>query len=504
LIRSHEGRGLIVGRLRQLLGSISFRLALVYTLIFALSVSALFYFVYWTTSGFTSRQVETAIRADVAGFQESYQRGGMAALAMAVNRRSNSEVKENGVYLLIDTVGNTIAGNLRYWPTKVATDDLWINFEMKYLTGTTEETADIRALQFAVPDGFNLLVGRDIRDAQQFRRRLLDSFTTALALTVVIGLVGGLVFGNTVTRRLAAIVRTCRTIMQGDLSKRVTVGRTSDEIGELSIQINAMLDQIERLMKGMQQVSDNVAHDLRTPLNRLRSRLEAALRRTNPDTGAAANASGDREAIEGALADVDGLLATFGALLRIARAETAIQRTFTDLDLAAIGEDVAEMYAPLAEEKNVSFTAQFTPGIGARGDRNMIAQALANLVDNAIKYVPERGAVSLSLALIDGKPTFSVADTGPGVPEAFKGKVLERLFRLEQSRTSPGSGLGLSLVNAVARSHGIVLKLLDNHPGLRVTLAFPDVVAVPIAVRPQGDPELAPEPAEDPVRAAAE
>ena len=170
----------------------------------------------------------------------------------------------------------------------------------------------------------------------------------------------------------------------------------------------------------------------------------------------------------------------------------------------AIGEDVAEMYAPLAEEKNVSFTAQFTPGIGARGDRNMIAQALANLVDNAIKYVPERGAVTLSLALIDGKPTFSVADTGPGVPEAFKGKVLERLFRLEQSRTSPGSGLGLSLVNAVARSHGMVLKLLDNHPGLRVTLAFPDVVAVPIAARPQADPELAPEPAEDPVRAAAE
>ena len=478
----------LLKRLRRLVGSISFRLALIYTLIFALSVSGLFYFVYWATSGFAERQVDSAIRADVAGFQDSYQRGGTAALAMAINRRTQSEIKDNGIYLLVDGLGTPVAGNLRNWPSKVATDDLWINFEIQFLTGTTAETADVRALQFAVPDGFMLLVGRDIRDAQQFRRQLLDSFTTGIAFTVVVGLLGGLIFGGTVSRRISAIVRTCRTIMQGDLTKRVVVGRASDEISELSSQINAMLDQIARLMQGMQQVSDNVAHDLRTPLNRLRSRLESVLRRVENDA--------EREAIEGAIADADGLLATFAALLRIARAEAAIQRNFADLNLAAIGEDVAEMYAPLAEEKGVSFATLFERGIGGRGDRNLIAQALANLVDNAIKYVPEGGKVTLTLALADGKPMFTVSDTGPGIPDEFKSKVLERLFRLERSRTTPGSGLGLSLVNAVARSHGIDLQLRDNHPGLKVTLTFPYLIAAPEV--PRTEPEL------EPMRAAAE
>ncbi|MBM3515898.1 MAG: hypothetical protein FJX59_19605, partial [Alphaproteobacteria bacterium] len=180
-------------RLRQLLGSISFRLALIYTLIFATSVSSLFYYVYWNSSGFALRQIETAIQVDSAGFQESYQRGGAAALVMAINRRVSPEARDQGIYLLTDSMGNAIAGNLPSWPTQVATDDLWINFEIQYLTGTSEETADVRALQYIVPDGFQLLVGRDIRDAQRFRRLLLDSFATGLAFTIAIGLLGGLI-----------------------------------------------------------------------------------------------------------------------------------------------------------------------------------------------------------------------------------------------------------------------------------------------------------------------
>jgi signal transduction histidine kinase len=454
-----------VGWFKRLLGSITFRLALLYTVIFALSVGGLFTFVFWTTAGFAQSQLETAVRAEVSGLQESYERSGTAGLVMAINRRLDPAQRNGSIYLLVDPVGTPVAGNLGSWPRNVAIDDLWVNFNIRSMEWAPEEFAEARALQFFTPEGFKLLVGRDIRESQQFRQRLLQSLNIGFAVTVLVGLIGGFLFGGTVMRRIEAVNRTCRSIMSGDLSQRVPVGNAGDEIGRLSQSINAMLDQIERLMRGMQQVSDNVAHDLRTPLNRLRSRLEDALRNVRDPQQA--------DVIENAIADADNLLATFSALLRIARAEAGLQRNFVPLDLAAIGEDVAEMYGPLAEEKGLSFTARFEPGLWAKGERNLVAQAVANLLDNAIKYSPEGGAVTVVSALIKGKPAFVVTDTGPGIPDEYKAKVLERLFRLEQSRTSPGSGLGLSLVQAVARSHNLDLKLEDNHPGLRVSLTFP-------------------------------
>jgi signal transduction histidine kinase len=287
-----------------------------------------------------------------------------------------------------------------------------------------------------------------------------------------LGLIGGFIFSRMTTRRIEIISRTCRRIMSGDLAQRVHVPRTNDEFGRLALSINAMLDQIERLMRGMQQVSDNVAHDLRTPLNRLRSRLEAALRHMDdPD---------HKEAIEGAIADADSLLATFAALLRIARAEAGSQKNFTDLDLGVIVEEVADLYGPLAEDKELTFVSDAQPDLKARGDRNLVAQALANMVDNAVKYT-ETGTVVISAVEQGGRAMLVVSDTGPGVADADKDKVLERLVRLDRSRTSPGSGLGLSLVKAVAKSHGADLNLKDNHPGLRVELVFPkvDVPAAP-------------------------
>jgi signal transduction histidine kinase len=264
-----------------------------------------------------------------------------------------------------------------------------------------------------------------------------------------------------------SISRTCRQIMSGDLTKRVPMAKRHDELSELSSSINQMLDQIERLMHGMQQVSDNIAHDLRTPLTRLRSRLESMLRHLKDP--------GEREIIESALEDAESLLSTFASLLRIARAEAGVQGNFIDIDLHAIAQDVADLYGPLAEEKGLSFVTHLEEGLTTKGDPNLVAQALANVVDNAIKYTPE-GSVTVALTTQDNRPVFVVADTGPGVPDEYKGKVLERLFRMEQSRTSAGSGLGLSLVAAVARSHGMDLKLEDNTPGLRVTLRFPNTV----------------------------
>jgi len=454
-------------RLAGIVGSITFRLALTYTLIFGVSVGVLFYFVYFSTTGFVVQQKEAAIEADVTGFQETFERSGVTGLIIAINRRANPGSNRDGIYLLIDSVGNTLAGNLHNWPRNAVADDVWVNFTINDLRRAEAEIADVRAKQYVIPGGqgdYMLLVGRDVRDAREFRSRLLDSLNVGLAITLGLGVLGGLIFSRTIMRRIEAITRTCRSIMSGDLSQRVAVSRQNDELGQLSISINAMLDQIERLMNGMRQVSDNVAHDLRTPLTRLRSRLESALRHMDDPA--------ERETIEGAIADADSLLATFAALLRIARAEAGSQRTFVEMNLHALAEEVVDLYSPLAEEKGLEFVTKLDSGLTARGDPNLIAQALANLIDNAVKYT-EKGAVSVALTMQGGRPAFIVADNGPGVPEAYRGKVLERLFRLEQSRTSPGSGLGLSLVAAVAKSHGLELKLEDNTPGLRVTMRFP-------------------------------
>jgi signal transduction histidine kinase len=454
-------------RLAGILGSITFKLALTYTLIFGASVAALFYFVYLSTTGFVVQTKEAAIEADVTGFQETFERSGVTGLIIAINRRTNRGTNPDGIYLLVDSVGTTLAGNLGSWPRNAVPDDVWLNFTISDLRSAEPETADVRAKQFVVQgvqQNYMLLVGRDVRDAREFRARLLDSLRVGIGITLALGLLGGLIFSSSILRRIAAITRTCRSIMSGDLTQRVAVSYQNDELGQLSGSINAMLDQIERLMNGMRQVSDNVAHDLRTPLTRLRSRLESAARHIDDPA--------QRETIEGAIGDADSLLATFAALLRIARAEAGSQRTFVDVDLNAVAEEVVDLYSPLAEDKGLTFVTQFEPGLMVRGDPNLIGQALANLIDNAIKYT-EKGSVTVALTRQEGRTAIVVADTGPGVPEAYRSKVLERLFRLEQSRTSPGSGLGLSLVAAVAKSHGLDLKLEDNTPGLRVTLRFP-------------------------------
>jgi signal transduction histidine kinase len=344
----------------------------------------------------------------------------------------------------------------------------------------------VRARQLLDPQtGVRLLVGRDVREARDFRELLLSALNIGLALTLALGVAGGFVFSRGVMSRIESISRTCRRIMSGDLAQRVPVRRRNDEMGELADSINAMLDQIERLMKGMRQVSEAVAHDLRTPLTRLRSRLESAQRRaSNP---------AERQMIEDALADADSLLATFAALLRVARAEAGSQSNFVDVDLHTIAGDIADLYGPLAEDKGVKFVVSLEPGLTARGDPNLIAQALANLIDNAVKYTDE-GSVTAVLALQDGCPAFVVADTGSGIPDGYKDKVLERLFRMEQSRTSPGSGLGLSLVAAVAKSHGLGLTLEDNVPGLRVTLRFSPMIvsAGDKGLKPSDKPAEAP------------
>jgi signal transduction histidine kinase len=292
---------------------------------------------------------------------------------------------------------------------------------------------------------------------------------------VILGLAGGFFVSSRVLKRIDAMTGTANTIMAGDLSGRLPISGTGDELDRLADNLNAMLERIEALMHGLKEVTDNIAHDLKTPLTRMRNRSEQALRTAKSE-------SDYRAALESTIAESDDLIRTFDALLMIARAESGQARdNMIEFDAAEIARDVCELYEPLAEEKGLSIKVQAPLSAPVRGNRELVSQALANLVDNAIKYAgPEVSKINgVAAEIVLGadadtdRISLSVADRGPGIPDADRGRVVERFVRLEQSRSQPGSGLGLSLAAAVARLHGGELKLEDNHPGLRTVLALP-------------------------------
>jgi signal transduction histidine kinase len=282
----------------------------------------------------------------------------------------------------------------------------------------------------------------------------------------ILALAGGLMMTRSMMRRIETISATSREIMTGDLSRRIPTKGTGDDFDRLTDNLNSMLDRIETLMEDVRRVSDNIAHDLRTPLARLRTRLEF-LRMQKADSEQL------RETVEQVVSEADGLLSTFNALLRIARIESGSGRAgFTDVNLASMMRDVVELYEPLAEEKHQHLRMQLTGDLRACGDRDLLFQAIANIIDNAIKYTPTGGTIEVLTDTNSNGGQITVADSGPGIPVQAREKVFERFFRLDASRTTPGSGLGLSLVAAVAKLHDIKVLLKDNRPGLRVILVF--------------------------------
>jgi len=287
---------------------------------------------------------------------------------------------------------------------------------------------------------------------------------------LLFGLVGGALMSRRVLARLDSINRTSAEIAAGDFSRRVPLSPAHDEFDALAENLNRLFERIERLMKGMREVADSVAHDLRTPLNRLRNRLEEAQRHTDPQSNHAAD-------LDAAIAEVDGLIATFNALLLIAEADSGAARgAMTKIDLSQVMADVAELYAPLAEEKTIALSVAPSGMLTIEGNRSLISQALANLIDNAIKYTPAEGHIAISATETPHGVDLTVADSGPGIPLADRARVVDRFVRLEESRNSPGTGLGLSLVAAVARLHNARLTLDDNNPGLKATVSFPRTV----------------------------
>jgi signal transduction histidine kinase len=443
----------------------TFRLALLYLALFSLSAFGLLGFIYWNTASFIAKQADETIGAEITGLAEQYRLTGLAGLTSVVVERSRNQ--RDSLYLLATTERRPLAGNLDSWPDEPTDANGWIDFVYQRPVGGKTVVHHARARHLVLPDGFQLLVGRDVEERLQIGRLIRDTVAWGVALTLGLGLAGGVLMSRNLLRRIEAVNAVARGIMAGDLSHRVALRGSGDEFEQLAANVNAMLDQIERLLAGMRQVTDNIAHDLRGPLHRMRTRLEVTLA-DSPDAETA------RAAIEETVAEVEALLNTFNALLSIAELDAGAAHPMLEpLDLGRLVADVAELYAPLAEERGLAFSVDAPDGLQVRGERHLMSQALSNLVDNAIKYTPRGGAVTVAAHRAGGQCEVTIADSGPGIPAADRERVQDRFVRLEASRHQPGSGLGLSLVRAVARVHGGALRLEDNAPGLRAVLALP-------------------------------
>jgi len=450
----------------SLLKSVTFRLALVYAGVFGASALLLLGFVYWSTAAYLSREADAAIEAEVAVLAERYRAAGLSGLTASMLERITRRPAGSSVYLLADERLHPLVGNLSEWPAGTASPKGWVSFRLEEAGWPPGQVHLARARVFRLTGGYHLLVGRDLHELTHIQGLIVRTLLWGLAITAALTLAGGALMSRSTARRVEAVNETAREIMAGDLSRRVPVGGAGDEFDELAGNLNRMLDRIETLMEEVRRVSDNIAHDLRTPLARLRSRLE--LLRIDAGAGRV-----DAEAVEQAVADADGLLATFNALLRIARVESIRRREgFAEVSLADLARDVAELYEPLAEEKGLRLEVAVSSDARVQGDQDLLFQAIANLVDNAVKHTATGGVVRLEVE--DRTPAVTVADSGPGIPATEREKVFQRFYRLDQSRSTPGNGLGLSLVDAVARLHRIQVQLEDNSPGLRVRLVFPE------------------------------
>ena len=447
-------------RLPRSLRTSSFRLTILYAAIFGASGLLLFGVIAWSVNSFMAEQLDATVANELAEVQANA--GGLetGALKRVVD---GLIINSPGVYYLLQGPdGEVIAGNMMAIRPKPGLRTL----EYAHQAPDRHVLGGIRGRGIALADGGYLFVGVSDHQRGELRAIVTRAFVLGLGLTVVLALAGGFVMSLGVLRRVEAVSQASRAIMEGDLTQRMTLRGTNDEFDHLASSLNAMLDRIQDLMLGLQQVSSDIAHDLRTPLTRLRQRLELARRRENTTGGLYA-------AIDGAIVNVDAILETFGALLRIAQIEAGTRRAgFQPVMLDELLNALVEAYQPVTEEKGQTLTSQIERDLCLQGDHELLTLLFANLVENAIGHSPAGVQIAVNAKRVADGIEAIVADTGQGIPAAFRTKVLQRFYRLEGSRTTLGSGLGLSLVNAVAVLHGASLDLRDNEPGLRCALHF--------------------------------
>jgi signal transduction histidine kinase len=458
-----------VTALGKLVRTTAFKIIAVYLIVFAIFSAGVIAYLARHTQNLVVAQITETVDAEMRSLQEQFTVGGINRLVDVVEARTQQP--GSNLYLLTTFSGASIVGNVQV-PNTVLNRPGWSEVAYRRAEDPDETHESLALVRVAVlPGGFRLVVGRDFEERDRLRQILAAPARWALFVIVVMGVAGALFIARRVLKRIDGMTATSDRIMLGDLTGRLPVSGSGDEFDRLANSLNAMLERIEGLMMGVKHVSDNIAHDLKTPLTRLRNQAEEALRTSKSEAEY-------RAALESTIEESDSLIRTFDALLMISRAEAGEVRShMVDFDAAETAQSVADLYEPLAEEQGSVLAVDANPPLPIHGNRELIGQALANLLDNAIKHGETTegasGEVRVEARAEQGRVLFVVSDRGPGIPESDRSRVLERFVRLEASRSRPGAGLGLSLAAAVARLHGGELMLEDNEPGLRVTLAIP-------------------------------
>lgn len=450
----------------------TFRLASVYVGLFSLSVVILFGFIYTFAMGYVQAQVGDAVRVQYGYLANEYHQSGSTGVEARIKELISADDDGTEIYLLVNNKNEKLAGNLNEWPTNAVQESSfeksgsnWISFNIE---GARENQKNVKVKAITIPlsKWRTLLVGKTLQNSEKIEQIILQTFWASLLVTLIMAFVGALVITRSVMNRINVINRSAYTIMHGELSTRIPFTKGGDEFDDLSSNLNNMLDKIEMLLKSLGQFANNIAHDLRSPLNRIINRLDAGLRKMDEQNPA-------RDLLEKNIADMHELIGTFNSILKISELEANTEfRDYQPCDLHRIIEHMVEFYEPYAAEKDIALVNRIDSKVVVIGEKNLLTQAFTNIIDNAIKFTPKGGKIEISCEQSRGIIDIIIADNGVGIPEDYRDKVFEKFFRLEQSRNTKGNGLGLSLVNAIASIHNAEVILSDNNPGLRVCIRF--------------------------------
>ncbi len=455
----------------RIIKTFTFRLALVYVGLFSLSVVILFAFIYTFAMGYVEAQVNDAVRMQYNYLVNEYHQNGSTGVESRIKELISGDEDGTEIYLLVNNKNEKLAGNLNEWPENAVIESgfeksgNWVSF---YIEGARigQKNIKIKAITIPLSKWRSILVGKTLQNTEKIEQIIVQTFWASLIVTLLMALVGSIVITRSVMNRINIINRSAYNIMHGELSTRIPFTKGGDEFDDLSLNLNKMLDKIEMLLKSLGQFANNIAHDLRSPLNRIINRLDAGLRQIDDKNPA-------RKLLEKNIQDMQGLISTFNSILKISELEAnAGFRDFALCDIQKIIENMVEFYEPYAAEKSIALVNHINSRVTLNGEKNLLTQAFANIIDNAIKFTPNGGHVDISCEYRDSYTDIIIADNGVGIPSDYMAKVFEKFFRLEQSRNTKGNGLGLSLVEAIASIHNAEVILSDNNPGLRVSLRF--------------------------------